>query len=119
MPTRYIPGLGADGFAAGRTASAVIDATSEIKIDFSTAFKLIERDADTTPATIDLVELLGPFPTLRYILIQPQGGSVEVKLGNQEAGVIVADGDRYAIPGTSHDVTFDDGPATVCVEVGW
>lgn len=119
MQVQYNPGLGAEGATDGRLASAVIDATTEVTIDFATAFSLVERAAATTPAVVNLTEILGNPPQLRYILIQPQGGSVEVRLGNQPAGIRVADGERYAIPGTSCDVTFDDGPATVHVEVAW
>jgi hypothetical protein len=112
----YNPHLGADGIT-GDAASGIVDATSPTKIPWSTLSMIDPLAGADVAAAGD--QLKGLRPPLRYLLIQPRGGSVEVRLGNQAVGVIVADGDRYTLPGIAHEVTLDNGPEIVYIEAGW
>jgi hypothetical protein len=118
----YVQGLGAEGVLRGRCASALIDASAaDVTINWATAFNLIEPAEDASPAVINLTETPGPspIPALRYILIQPQDADCEILIGNQEHGIKIAQGDRYALTGIHHDITIVEGPEKVYIEVSW
>lgn len=107
--------LGADGVSPALTGSFGVDASSSpFEVEWDDVLLANGDTVDLSGATAEI--LARP---LRYIIIQPIGGAVDVLLGECLVGLRVLDGERYPVPSMLiSTITLVDGPADVRIEVG-
>ena len=100
-----------------KTATAEIDASggSNVPINFATSFDLVSGGS---------VDLSSVIPTrckpLRYLIVQPHTGDVEVRFGVSDIGVLVKEGAelRLESPGVLAITLASGGSDKVYVEAG-